>query len=401
MRFLPKQSFFKNKQVLLRVDFNVELRKNRVLDDFRIRQTLPTIKYLQKNAARLVLISHLSNETESLAPVAKHLAKLSRRKVFFVPGKISSAAKLVNALPKKSVVLLENLRFDKGEKANQPAFARKLAGLADVFVFDAFGVSHRKDASVVGVPKLLPSFAGLLMENELKSLEKLKKQAKKPFVAIFGGAKMETKLPLIKNFAKRARATPEALVRRADYVLLGGALANTFLKAKGVNVGKSLYEKKFVSRAKKLLKNKKIILPDDYLVAQSLGSRTSHLFSVVSHKLSVGGYIGDIGPTSTKEFSKIISRAKTIIWNGPMGYYENPVFARATFEVAKAVLANKKAFKIIGGGDTTAFLKNAKLPITNYQLPNLFISTGGGAMLEYLSGKELPGVAVLEKSWKR
>ena len=397
MKNLPSQNYFKNKRVLLRVDFNVEQSKGKVLDDFRIRRTLPTIKYLQKTCSKLILASHMTDEKESLAPIAKHLSKLLKKRVYFIQENIVSAKKLIDSLPQKSVVLLENLRFDKGEKENSFAFGKNLANLADVFVQDAFGEAHRKVASMTQTPKLLPSFAGFNLQNELKHLDKLKAKPSKPFVVILGGAKLKTKLPLIKSF-----------IKKADYILLGGGIANTFLKAQGLDVGKSLYEKDFVRQAKKLLKHKNIILPGDYLVAPFLKSKTVSRFSVIGYpaqsvsrriqsgrQLSVDNLILDVGPESSEAYSQIISSAKTVLWNGPMGYYENPVFARATFDVAKAVLANKKAFKIIGGGDTTAFLRkaNTKLETLNSKF---FISTGGGAMLEYLSGKKLPGVVALE-----
>ncbi|KKS06705.1 MAG: phosphoglycerate kinase [Candidatus Brennerbacteria bacterium RIFOXYC1_FULL_41_11] len=394
MRNLPKQSFFKNKRVLVRVDFNIELKNRKVIDDFDILRALKTIKYVSGRAKYTLLISHLGNPGEgeglrSLRPVGVHLSGLLRKKVYFVFDKIKDLKNSLAVLPENSIVLLENIRFYSGEYANgryvdSMFFAKELASLGDCYINEAFGESHRRVSTVSAITNFLPSFAGFNFQDEIKHLDKLKSKPLKPLALILGGAKMKTKLPLIKSF-----------IKKADYILLGGAIANTFLKARGFEIGKSLYEKKFVNEAKKLLKHKNIILPTDYIVAMSLKSKVSHVFKTTDRQSSTAGRILDIGPESLKQFREIIKSARTIIWNGPMGYYENQVFAKSTKAVAKEIFVNKRAFKVIGGGDSTAFLKNSKLKNQKSKIPNLFISTGGGSMLEYLAGKNLPGVKVL------
>ena len=260
-----------------------------------------------------------------------------------------------------SIFLLENLRFLPGEEKNDEKFAKQLASLGDLYINDAFAVSHRANASVEAITKFLPSYAGLLMEKEIENLNKAIKKPKKPFVIILGGAKISDKLGIIKNFKQKA-----------DKFLIGGGIANTFLVAEGLPIGNSIFEEKMVPEAKKLLKLPKIILPVDYAIENKK--------------------ILDIGPQTVENYASIIKKAKTIIWNGPMGYFENPKFAKASKAIAEAVIKSK-AFVVIGGGETTAIIHNSKFIIHNSKL---FISTGGGAMLEYLAGKKLPGIEALK-----
>ncbi len=433
MRKLPPKSFFKNKRVLVRVDFNVEIRNNKVVDDFDIWRAMKTIKHVASQSNYVLLISHLGNPKEgeklmSLAPVAHHLSGLLRKKVRLIFGRPKDLKQSLSALPKGSIVLLENIRFYSGEYSrgkyiDSKSFAKELASLGDCYVNEAFGESHRKVSTISAITKFLPSFVGFNFQDEIKHLDKLKTGFRKTLVLILGGAKMKTKLPLIKSFVKRVKlpqgrnpVPKQSFWYGADYILLGGALANTFLKAKGFDIGRSLYEKKFVNEAKRLLKHKNIILPTDFLVASSKKSKKSASFDLIRNsQFAIRNFIFDLGPQTVKQYQEIIKSARTIIWNGPMGYYENPVFARGTKAVAKAVFSNKKAFKVIGGGDSTAFLRNADIRHPTSDIRHLFISTGGGAMLEYLSGspsrspsaggrsagKKLPGIVAIEKSEPR
>jgi phosphoglycerate kinase len=396
--FLPRPSFFKNKRVIIRVDANVGAAGNRIINDFRLRRVLPTILKVAPRARLTLLVSHrgsfekVNDYSETLSPVAKHLAKLLKRKVYFCAEPLQGVSQVLAALPNHAVVLLENIRWQKGERENSRVLAKQLAGLADVYINDAFGESHRQEASIVGITKFLPSFAGLLLQDEIRHLDDLRLNPLKPFVVVLGGAKLKTKLPLIKRFLKIA-----------DKVLLGTALANTFIAAQGRSIGASLYEPKFINSARSLLKNKKLVLPQDYLVAKRIYKGKGR---VISGDVGKNELIVDIGPKTIKEFVNIIKGTRTVFWNGPMGCFEYQPFSKGSRAVAKAILNNKKAKKIIGGGETIALLQRTKSKVKS-QSPQrgtplagkskLFISTGGGAMLAYLAGKKLVGIEALKR----
>jgi len=361
----------KNKTVLVRCDFDVPLKKEtrdkrqetRITDDSRLRAAVPTIKYLLAKGAKVVLMGHLGRpggkfvKEMSLSPVKNRLEKLLGEKIGFISGEIPSLATL--ARNDGQLIMLENLRFNPGEEKNDAKFAKKLASLGDIYINEAFAVSHRSAASVDAIKKFLPSYAGLNLEQEILHLSAVLSKPQKPLVAIVGGAKIETKLPVIKQFMKTA-----------DYILVGGGVANDFLKVRGIDIKKSLVDEKYLREAKKILKNqKKIIIPVDWKEKDER--------------------ILDIGPKTIKVYSEIIKKAKTIVWNGPMGYFEDKKFAVGTERIARAIL-NSKSLAVIGGGETGEAIekmKNEKL-----KMKNKFISTGGGAMLEYLGGKKLPGL---------
>ena len=396
MRFLPGQRFFQSKRVLLRVDFNVGIEKNQVIDDFDIQRALKTIRHVNKFSRYTLLISHLGNSKEggrlsSLWPVAQRLAELMHKEVYFVSGTPKSLKTSLAVLPPGSLALLENIRFYAGEYArgnyvNSSSFAKSLAELGDCFVNEAFGESHRKVSSICGLPKYLPSFAGFNLQAEVENLGRFKKHPARPWVVVLGGAKLKTRLPLLKK-----------LVNKADAILLGGGVANTFLAAQNLKIGRSLQEREFIPNAKRLLSRKNLILPKDFFTADSKSARRAKIFLPPTGQLKASDYILDIGPESTRLFSQILKNARTIFWNGPLGYAENPLFTKGSRAVAKAISRNNKAYRVIGGGETVAFLRNSGIRLENSGAKNIFISTGGGAMLEYLTGKELPGLKALSQ----
>ena len=379
------------KKVLVRVDFNVPLNdKGEITDDTRITASLPTIQYLLEQKAAVILMAHLGRPKGqvkpelSLAPVAKHLGKLLGKKILFAPDCVGEAAKAAaSKLKAGHILLLENLRFHKEEEKNDMEFAEKLASLADLYVNDGFGVSHRAHASVEGVTHFLPAAAGFLLEKEIQYVGQAVTNPLHPFVAIIGGAKVSDKIGVISN-----------LLDKVDTLLIGGGMANTFLAAQGHKMGKSLVEEDKLELAKELLakakKNKvKLLLPTDLVMAAAFAPDAAHVTEGVKH-LNQEYMALDIGSETSKAYAEALAEAKMIVWNGPMGVFEMDAFCKGTEAVAKAV-AKSRAVSIVGGGDSVAAIEKLGLAkrITH-------ISTGGGASLEYLEGKVLPGVAALD-----
>lgn len=382
----------KSKRVLVRVDFNVPLNDElEITDDKRIVAALPTIKYLLENGARVILCSHLSRpkgvgyeEKFSLAPVARRLKELlPDTKVMFASDVIGEdARKKASELKDGEVLLLENVRFHKEETANDDEFARKLADMAEIYVSDAFGTVHRAHASTAGVAKYLPAVCGFLIEKELNFLSGALESPERPFVAILGGAKVGDKIGVIKN-----------LLDKCDTLLIGGGMAFTFFKAKGYNVGDSLLDEERVGLAKELMeeaarKQVNLLLPVDTVVAKAFAADAEHK-TVACDAIEDGWQGLDIGEKTRELFAKEIEKAKTVVWNGPMGVFEFPAFAKGTEAVAQAC-ANCGGTTVIGGGDSASAVK--KLGLSGKMT---HISTGGGASLELLEGKVLPGIAAL------
>lgn len=376
------------RRVLVRVDFNVPLDPHgHILDDRRIREALPTLRYLIAHGARVILASHLGrpggkpNPKYSLRPVAERLEQLLGQPVRFVPEAVGPVAEaVVQQLQPGQVALLENLRFYPGEEANDPAFAAQLARLADLYVDDAFGAAHRAHASTVGVTRSLPAVSGFLMQKELQALGTALEAPRRPLVAIIGGAKISSKIGVLNN-----------LLPRVDRLLVGGGMANTFLKAKGYEVGRSLVEVDQIPTAQQIMAaaGDKLVLPVDVVLAAEPDPDALPLVAPVD-QVPPDQMILDIGPKTVEEFARIIQGAGTVIWNGPLGMAELPPFAEGTLGVARA-LAQSRAFSIVGGGDLVGVLDQLGLAD---QMSH--VSTGGGASLEFLEGKVLPGVAALE-----
>jgi phosphoglycerate kinase len=379
------------KRVLVRVDFNVPIESGKVLDDWRLRATLPTIRYLTERGAKVILLSHLGrpkgkrDEQFSLRPVAQRLSELLGQPVQFADDCVGEVAEqTVAQLQAGEVLLLENLRFHAGEEANDDSFAQQLARLGDVFVNDAFGAAHRAHASVHAITKFLPSYAGLLMEREVTHLSRLLEAPEKPFVAVLGGAKVSDKIGVIRN-----------LLTKVDALLIGGAMAFTFLKAQGYETGKSLVEADKLDLANALLgeareKGVELVLPVDVAVAESdAEDAATQVVPVTAIPADKAGY--DIGPETANLFAERIRTAKTVFWNGPMGRFERTPFKAGTKAIAEA-LAQCSGTTVVGGGETAAaaFEFGIADKVTH-------VSTGGGAALELLEGRELPGIAVLKE----
>ncbi len=376
------------KRVLVRVDFNVPVAEGEVTDDTRIRAAIPTLKYILELKPRYVaLMSHLGRPKDapdpmfSLRPVVPVLSRLLGVDVAFAGDCVGETAKrAAQALPQGGVLLLENTRFHKEEKKNDPAFAAQLAELGDVYVNDAFGSAHRAHASTEGVARLLPAVGGFLMEKELNYLANAVANPERPFVAILGGAKVSDKIGVI-----------DALLGKCDKLLIGGGMANTFFKAKGWAVGDSLVEDEALDTAKELLQQSgdKLVLPSEVVIADAFDNGAAMKTVKPSDGVPDGWRILDISPNAVEAFREVLKDAKTVVWNGPMGVFEMSNFARGTFQIAE-ILAESSATTIIGGGDSAAAVNKAGLDDKMSH-----ISTGGGASLELLEGKELPGVVAL------
>lgn len=378
------------KRVFIRVDYNVPMDKNgNITDDTRIRATLPTLEYLFANNAAVIIASHLGRPKGKVVPefslqaLVPKLSELLGREVGFIADCVGpTVAEAANKLRPGEVLLLENLRFHKEEEANDPEFSRQLASLADVMVNDAFGVSHRAHASVEGITRYIPAVAGFLMEKELVFLNGAVTKPVRPFAAIIGGAKVSDKIGVIEN-----------LLDQVDTLIIGGGMANTFLAAQGYHLGKSLVETDKIELAKTLLqkaktRNVNLLLPSDLSVADRFAADAQQR-NVAIADIPADWMALDIGPSTCQAFAAALSHAKTIVWNGPMGVFEFDTFAKGTEAVAQAV-ANADATSVVGGGDSIAALEK-----TNLATEITHISTGGGASLELLEGKILPGVAAL------
>jgi phosphoglycerate kinase len=375
------------KKVLVRVDFNVPIKDGAVGDDTRINAALPTIDYLMDQGSSVILCSHLGRPKGipspefSLKPVSVHLQGMLDQSVYFAEDCIGpKAQEAASKLNSGEILLLENTRFHAGEKKNDPAMAQELASLADLYINDAFGSAHRAHASTEGVAHYLPSAAGFLLEKEIRYLGEAIADPKHPLIAILGGAKISDKIGVIQN-----------LLDRADQILIGGGMANTFFKAQGYPVGDSLVEEEALETARQLVQSEsaRLRLPVDVVIADSFENEATRKVMAMG-PVPDGWRILDIGPETVKSYGKVISIAGTVVWNGPMGVFEFPNFAEGTFGVAKAVAACG-ATTIVGGGDSVAAVKESGL---SDQVTHL--STGGGASLEMLEGKTLPGVAALQ-----
>lgn len=386
----------KGKRVLVRVDFNVPIKDGKITNDNRIVSALPTINYLTEHGAKVILMSHLGKidhkdpekceagkKKNNMAPVAARLQELVSGKVSFVP--VTRGEELENAIAAMNegdIVLMQNTRYEKGESKNDPDLAAYWAGLGDLFVSDAFGSVHRAHASTVGIATHLPSACGFLVQKEIENLSAAIDNPKRPLVAILGGAKVSDKIAVIEN-----------LLNIADKVIVGGGMAYTFLKAQGKEIGTSLLEEDRIEMAKEFLAKggDKLVLPVDSVVANAFENATE--VKTVSNDEIPAGFMGlDIGPKSVELFKKELQGAKTVVWNGPMGVFENPAYANGTIEVCKAISELPDAMTVIGGGDSAA----AAIQL-GFKDKFTHISTGGGASLEYMEGKELPGIAIIQE----
>lgn len=368
-------------RVLVRLDVNEPVKNKKIVSTYRLQRSIPTLLNLRKKKAAIIIIGHLGrpdgrpDKNFSLQPIAKWFSSQLKTKILLLdPLKNRNDQRVIKNLKSGQVVMLENLRFYKGEEENDKSFAQSLANLADCYVNDAFGASHRQHASVSALPRLLPSAAGLLLVQEISALEKVINNPRRPLVALIGGAKVGTKLLLINS-----------LLKVCDKVLVGGAMANTLLAASGKAVGASPIERALVPKVKKLINNDKLLLPVDVM---SLCINNNCRMAVVG-KTEKSDINNDIGPVTVKRFEHQLKSAKTVLWNGPMGWFEHPPFNRGTVEIARAMV-RLKCFTVAGGGETVEVLQDLRL-INKFS----FVSTGGGAMLEFLSGVKLPGLVAL------
>ena len=380
----------KRKRALIRVDFNVPLDGKQITDDTRIKAVLPTVNYVIEHGGKVILMSHLGRPKGeaapefSLEPVAKRLGKLLGKDVIMAPDCVGEEVEaIVSRMKEGDVVLLENLRFHAEEEENDPDFAKRLAELADVYINDAFGAAHRAHASTAGVTKYVPqAAAGLLMQKEIKYIGQAVENPERPFMAILGGVKVSDKIGVIEN-----------LMKKADAIIIGGAMAYTFLKAQGIRVGNSLVEDDKLDLAREILRKSldndvPLYLPIDHVIADKFAADAN--VRVVKRGGIPDGWEGmDIGPATVEKYKGVLEGAKTIVWNGPVGVFEFDAFAKGSFAIAK-ILAESDATTIIGGGDCVAAVQKS-----GYADKITHISTGGGASLEFMEGKELPGIAAL------
>lgn len=375
LRLITECEELRGKRVLLRLDLNVPLEKGQVRDTYRVDQSLPTIEFLRNKGARVILLSHIGkgNPEDTLLPVAEYLQK--KIPLTFL-GQLMSPKNggIINSMKEGDVVLLENLRHEKGEEANDPSFARSLAALGDIYVNDAFAVSHRAHASVVGIPAFIPAYAGLLLAEEFKRLS-VAFAPEHPFLFVLGGAKGSTKIPLLKKF-----------LGIADHVFVGGVAANDFLKASGHEIGESVADLSEIDGIKAYSTHKRLILPSDVVVKNKNGNEGRNVVDV-----RPGDMIVDIGPKSLEDMKTVVASAALIVWNGPLGYYEEG-FVEGTRGLLSLV-ANSHATSILGGGDTVALTKEMGF-LDRFS----FVSTGGGAMLDFLLNETLPGIDALVKN---
>jgi 3-phosphoglycerate kinase len=381
------------KRVIVRVDFNVPIKDNKVADNTKIIKSLDTINYLLERGAIIILISHLGrpkgkrNEKYSLKPVHQELQNILKREIKFSDECIGECVKnIVKELKPGDILLLENIRFYEGEEKNDKEFAKELASIGDIFVNDAFGTAHRAHASTEGITHFLPSYAGFLMEKEISSLSKAFLNPEKPFLIIIGGAKVSSKIGVIDN-----------LLQKADTMIIGGAMVYTFLRAKGINTGNSLVEENMIETAKRIIEHAeknhiKFLLPIDHIVAKEIKENAPYKELPIEE--TPDGYMGvDIGRKTINLFTEEIKTAKMILWNGPLGVFETPPFDKGTIAIAKAIANHDEAIKIVGGGDTASAVRKAKV-----EDKMTHVSTGGGASLEFLEGKILPGIKPLIES---
>jgi len=374
---INKKSIKKGSTVLLRVDFNVPIVDGKIEDDFKIVRTLPTIDFLFENGNKIILMTHLDvngNKLKTTRPLGEYLKNKLNKEVLYINKLIGPEIKDKIIKSQAEIIILENLRSHPGELTNDRAFALELSKLADFYINDAFGVSHRRHASVCSIKEFLPSYAGLLLTDEILNLNKILKP-KQPFVAILGGAKISTKLPLIKKLAEKA-----------NYILVGGGIANNFFGARGYDIGSSLYEKNLIEETKKIYSDK-IILPVDVITAKNAKSQLIDIS--LPGKIKKDHSVFDIGPKSISLFSTYIRNASTIIWNGPLGYFENEKFKHGSVSIGRSIASRSKgkAFAVIGGGETVEAARMTKM--MDYID---WVSTGGGAMLSYLSEEDMPGL---------
>ncbi|MBD3310968.1 MAG: phosphoglycerate kinase [Candidatus Magasanikbacteria bacterium] len=399
MKTIKQVKNLKGKLVLLRVDYNVPLEKAEVKSDMKLRASIPTIEYLIEKKAKIILITHLGRPGGKVVsglkvdPVMHRLSKLLGKKIIKLETrdwrlgdkKKIDLLKQIENMKNGSVSMMENIRFCPDEKNNKGVLAQELANLADIFVLDGFAVAHRDSASVAGVAKIIPAYAGLLLSKEVRNLKKVMIMPKKPYVLILGGIKVETKIPLV-----------EKMKSSVNHILIGGGLANTYFKAKGYDLGESLVDVKYLKKALRCCSHKKILVPVDVVVGKKNG-RKFHVVQIKNKRHRIckkGEAIFDIGPETIKKYRNIIKKARTLVWNGAMGYFEQKPYDVGTLTIARSIADRsslKSVFALVGGGETILSLKEAGC------LEKIdFVSTGGGAMLEYLSGKELPGISSLE-----
>ena len=392
MKLIEKDlSKFEGKNILIRLDLNVPISNRIIQDTSRIDKILDTIKFLLNKNSNLILISHIGRpkgekiDDLSLKPVANYLEKKTNVKVNLIKNDIFSISKEeLFKNKKKEIIMLENIRYYEDEEKNDKNFAKKLASLGDIYVNEAFSCSHRSHASVSEIMNHIPSFAGILLNKEVIAFKKLTKEILKPITCIIGGAKISTKIPVIKN-----------LISNFDNIIIVGGMANNIVKFKGYKIGKSIYEEGYEKIIDEIFllaekNNCKIIYPEDFLTGKSLNDNSKHK---MIDQIEKDEMILDIGPSSIEKINKLINNSKTILWNGPAGYFENPNFSVGSYEIAKTIAeqtSNKKLYSVLGGGDTISLINKFNL-FNEYN----FVSTAGGAFLEYLEGKELPGIKAL------